>query len=213
MTRWTVVLPIKQAARAKSRLGGGPALARAIALDTIDAVASCGSVARVVVVTDDTELAASLPPDVEVVDDVGATGPNAAVLQAMQTLGSSVPRAALLGDLPALRPSDLAAALQTAESVERGAVADAEGTGSTLVTARAGAAWTSAFGAGSFAAHVALGCVSLDVPAGSSLRRDVDTPAHLASAASLGLGPRTTAALEASTAEIAGITASSGLDA
>ena len=73
-----------------------------------------------------------------------------------------MPRAALLGDLPALRPADLAAALEAAASVDRGVVADAEGTGSTLVTARAGVAWASAFGDGSFARHVALGCAPLD---------------------------------------------------
>ena len=70
-------------------------------------------------------------------------------------------------------------------------VPDAEGDGSTLVTARAGVPWASAFGASSFERHVALGCAVLDAPADSSLRRDVDTPAHLEAAAELGLGPRT----------------------
>ncbi len=51
-----------------------------------------------------------------------------------------MPRAALLGDLPALRPEDLAAALGPRRPVERAVVADAEGTGSTLVTAGPGVA-------------------------------------------------------------------------
>jgi 2-phospho-L-lactate guanylyltransferase len=74
-------------------------------------------------------------------------------------------------------------------------VPDAEGTGSTLVTARPGVAWAAAFGAGSFARHTALGCAPLPVPAASTLRRDVDTAEQLADAAALGLGPRTTALL------------------
>lgn len=108
-----------------------------------------------------------------------------------------MPRAALLGDLPALRPDDLAAGLAAASAVERGVVADAEGTGSTLVTARAGLEWSSAFGEGSFARHVALGCAEVEVAADSTLRRDVDTAAHLSDADALGLGPRTRALLAA----------------
>ena len=77
-------------------------------------------------------------------------------------------------------------------------VADAEGTGSTLVTAGAGVSWASAFGEGSFAAHVALGFAALPVPEDSSLRRDVDTAEQLAQAATLGLGRRTAALLAGS---------------
>jgi 2-phospho-L-lactate guanylyltransferase len=106
-----------------------------------------------------------------------------------------MPRAALLGDLPALRPADLADALRAAASVDRAVVADAEGTGSTLVTAVAGVAWTSSFGDGSFARHVALGCAALEIADASTLRRDVDTAAQLDAARALGLGPRTAALL------------------
>lgn len=197
--RWTVVLPVKHAARAKSRLGGlaaaGPALARAIALDTIDAVVRCSAVERVVVVTDDAELAASVPSDVVVVVDRAGAGPNAAIVGAMASVSDSVPRAALLADLPSLRPEDLASALAAAATLERGVVADAEGSGSTLVTAAPGVPWASAFGPASFEKHVALGCTVLSVAADSSLRRDVDTPDHLDAAVALGLGRRTAAAL------------------
>ena len=200
MTDWIVVLPVKQASRAKSRLGGRAALARAIALDTIEAVASCAAVARVVVVTDDAELEASVPSGVVVTADRAGAGPDAAIVEAMAGLPESSPRAALLADLPALRPQDLAQALAAAASVERAVVADAEGTGSTLVTASAGVSWTSAFGADSFARHLALGCTALDVPADSSLRRDVDTPAHLGAAEGMGLGRWTSAAVRAGSA-------------
>ena len=43
----------------------------------------------------------------------------------------------------------------------------------------------------SFARHVARGCVPLEVPDASTLRRDVDTAQQLREAVLLGLGPRT----------------------
>ena len=47
----------------------------------------------------------------------------------------------------------------------------------------AGVPWRSAYGAGSLGRHVALGCVVLELPADSGLRRDVDTPDQLAALA------------------------------
>jgi 2-phospho-L-lactate guanylyltransferase len=194
-TAWTVVIPIKHTDHGKSRLSvpgvGRTALARAIALDTIAAAAGA---ARVVVVTSDqavAELARAL--DVRVVPDPGG-GIDAAVAAGIPDAGF---RAALLGDLPALRTADLDAALHEAESTSRAVVADAEGTGSTLVTASAGVPWASAFGAGSLARHVALGCVRLAIPDAPTLRRDVDTVEQLEAAAALGLGPRTSAVVGA----------------
>lgn len=184
---WTVVVPLKAAASGKSRLGASADLVRAIGLDT---VAAAAAVARVVVVTADPRTAADAAAisGVTVVTEEEPRGLNAAIALGMPA--ADVPRAALLGDLPALRPDDLRRALDAAASVDRAVVADAEGTGSTLVTARAGVAWESAFGEGSLARHLALGCVRLDVSEQSTLRRDVDTMAQLAEAAALGLGPR-----------------------
>ncbi|GAA2590297.1 2-phospho-L-lactate guanylyltransferase [Microbacterium binotii] len=184
---WTVVVPLKAAASGKSRLGASAELVRAIGLDT---VAAAAAVARVVVVTADPRTAADAAAisGVTVVTEEEPRGLNAAIILGMPPADG--PRAALLGDLPSLRPDDLRSALDAAASVDRAVVADAEGTGSTLVTARAGAAWASAFGAGSLARHLALGCVRLDVSEQSTLRRDVDTMAQLAEAAALGLGPR-----------------------
>ncbi|GAB3151694.1 2-phospho-L-lactate guanylyltransferase [Microbacterium neimengense] len=184
---WTVVVPLKAAASGKSRLGAGADLVRAIGLDT---VAAAAAVARVVVVTADRRTAADAAAisGVTVVAETEPRGLNAAIALGMPA--ADAPRAALLGDLPALRPVDLRRALDAAASVDRAVVADAEGTGSTLVTARVGVAWESAFGADSLARHLALGCVRLDVPEESTLRRDVDTMAQLAEAAALGLGPR-----------------------
>lgn len=216
---WAVVVPVKDPARGKSRLEVSGidriSLARAIALDTIAAAAVCPGVEQVVVVTDDATLplhAAGIP-HLRWVDETatrarraaaGAAGAAAALPEAgldgaivlgMAEADERMPRAALLGDLPALRPADLGQALALAASVDRGVVADGEGTGSTLVTAAPGSPWRSAFGEGSFARHVELGCTPLAVPDASSLRRDVDTAAQLDAAATLGLGPRTAAVL------------------
>ena len=127
-------------------------------------------------------------------DPLGLDGAIATGMSAMDP-NARMPRSALLGDLPALRPADLADALRAAASVDRAVVADAEGTGSTLVTAGAGVAWQSSFGDGSYARHLELGCTPLAVTDASTLRRDVDTADQLAAAQSLGLGPRTAALL------------------
>lgn len=202
---WTIVVPVKRAGKTRLDVSGDRiALARAIALDTITAAAACELVDQVVVVTDDGSLplhAAGIP-GLRFVSDDGPPGSapaasrlDAAVARGMSVAGDGMRRAALLGDLPALRSDDLAAALRLAAAHDRGVVADAEGTGSTLVTAAPGIPWTSAFGAGSFARHTTLGCAALAIPDASSLRRDVDTPAQLDAAASLGLGPHTTEVL------------------
>lgn len=201
--RWVIVVPVKRSGQGKTRLevtGADRAeLARAIALDTIEAAARCEAVLQVVVVSDDPTLAreSATIPALRFVPEGEARGLDAAIATGVGAIDPAgrMPRAALLGDLPALRPADLADALRSAASVERAVVADAEGTGSTLVTARAGVAWESSFGDGSFARHVALGATPLEVPDASTLRRDVDTADQLDAAARLGLGPRTAAVL------------------
>lgn len=202
---WTIIVPVKPAAIGKSRLSGVPdreALARALALDTIAAAAATPRVSRVVVVTDDAELSALVAqwPAVDVTAEGDVRGLDAAIALGAEAAGQGTPRAALLGDVPALTPHDLDAALDLAGRVERGLVPDAEGTGSTLVTARPGAVWVSAFGAGSAARHRLLGCADLAVPRDSTLRRDVDTAVQLAEAVALGVGPRTAAVLAAAAA-------------
>lgn len=202
-SRWVVVVPVKPSTRAKSRLDvdgiGRADLARAIALDTLAAATACDLVAQVVVVTDDATLAreAAMIPALRFVPEGDARGLDAAVAAGVAAIdpGGRMPRAALLGDLPALRPADLADALRAAASVPRAVVPDAEGTGSTLVTAAPGVEWTSSFGDGSFARHLALGCTALAIADASTLRRDVDTADQLEAAAGLGLGPRTAALL------------------
>ncbi len=201
------MIPVKPAGVGKSRLGVPTPVVRAIALDTIAAAAAATRVRRVIVVTADAPLAAALAgpaaagparlsswSGVEVLAEHGVGGLTAAVLLGLDRAGD-VDRAVLLGDLPALRPADLDAALLAAESVALGVVADAEGAGSTMITARAGATAAPRFGAGSFGLHRAAGHVALDIPADSTLRHDVDTLPQLRTAATLGLGRHTAAAL------------------
>ncbi len=100
----------------------------------------------------------------------------------------------LLGDVPALLPAELAAALAAAERHPLSFVADADGVGTVLLAALPGSAHAPAFGPGSRRLHAAAGYVELPVDGASGLRRDVDTPAQLAALAGR-LGPRTVAAL------------------
>ena len=101
----------------------------------------------------------------------------------------------LLGDLPALLPEDLVAALSAAAAFERAVVPDADGTGTVLLTARRGAL-EPAFGPGSAERHVRAGHerLDLDLP---RLRTDVDDDLSLTRARALGLGPATSACLAA----------------
>ena len=101
--------------------------------------------------------------------------------------------AALSSDLPALRPAELGAALAAAEDFPRSFVADAQGTGTTLLTAR-GTPLRPRFGPGSAAAHEADGAQRLagDWP---GLTRDVDTDDDLRVAQRFGVGPATAALL------------------
>jgi 2-phospho-L-lactate guanylyltransferase len=178
--QWTVIIPVKPAAIGKSRLGLGPRVARAIALDTVAAVVACEAVERVIVVTAD---AAFRPPGAEVLPEPAPAGIDAAIAAGAALAGIDTARAALLGDLPSLIPSELAAALGLAYTAAsrspRAFVSDHDGTGTTLVTAAPGVELLTAFGGGSAAKHRALGIAELDLPSDSSVRFDVDTPEQL----------------------------------
>lgn len=202
---WQMVLPFKGGPNAKSRLAAPGALATAIALDCLDAVLAAGSVAEVVVVTADPELSAAA-------DSAGArvrgeSRPGSGLLAAIEDglRGLQGPCAVLLGDLPALRPSDLDRALQEAsQALADGSgsapamvfVPDAEGVGTVLLAARSPADMRPSFGPGSARRHAESGALRLDLDL-PALRRDVDTRADLDTALGLGLGPRTTAYLNA----------------
>ncbi|MBV8933404.1 MAG: 2-phospho-L-lactate guanylyltransferase, partial [Kutzneria sp.] len=196
-----LVMAVKMLDRAKSRLVGaadngiGDAathaeLVTALAVDTVSAAMAAEGVGRVVVVTSDPELAATLRSEgVDTIPEGPEPGLNAALRHGAAQLGPLV--GALQADLPALRPAELAAALAEADG-RRVFCADRHGTGTTLLVAAPGAALDPRFGPDSARTHVASGAVPLvgDWP---SLRCDVDTAADLAVAARIGLGRRTAA--------------------
>ena len=202
MRSWSVVVPAKRLDVAKTRLrpltagrdDAGAAhreLVLALLADTVAAAVACPAVGTVVVVTDE-------PAAADVVRGLGAgtvpDEPDRGLNPALEHGAGSAPGtavAALSSDLPSLRPSELAAALDAASGLARGFVADAEGTGTTLLTA-VGTDLRPAFGPGSAEAHLSGGAVALTGP-WPGLVRDVDTEADLRAALLLGAGPRTTA--------------------
>jgi 2-phospho-L-lactate guanylyltransferase len=198
-----VVVPVKRLGVAKSRLYavGRPRpeheeLALSLALDTVAAALGAPGVARVLVVTDDPAAAAGVAAAGAVVlPDEPDAGLNPALAYGAGAAGRLAPAdgiASLSADLPALRPAELGAALRAAAGHDRAFVPDADGTGTTLLATAPGLPVQPRYGPGSAAAHRATGAAELvgDWP---SLRHDVDTAADLRAAASLGLGPATSA--------------------
>lgn len=206
---WHVVVPVKGGVGAKSRLHPPAGVARAdlalaIATDCLTACCSGMPTASVVVVTSDervAEVAARLCA--RVVPDPGG-GLNVAVSAARDATLAEYPHAAiavLLGDLPALQPGDLTAALGAAAAYPLAVVPDAAGSGTVLLTARSGERLEPHFGAGSADRHTRAGHerLDLDLP---RLRTDVDEDRALAAAVALGVGPATRAALTPSRATL-----------
>jgi 2-phospho-L-lactate guanylyltransferase len=201
---WSLIIPVKVLALAKSRLAGmsGPDRARlalAMAADTVAAAAACPAVAGIIVVTDDAVAGAELAGlGAEVIPDTPAAGLNAALVFGAELAGARWPGrglAALTADLPAVRAAELGAALAAVPARPDAFVPDAAGSGTALYAAGPGVEFCPRFGLRSRAAHLAAGAVELDVPGGSGLRQDVDTAADLRAAERLGLGPRSAALL------------------
>lgn len=195
---WSVIIPVKPVALGKSRLTGVSAtvrreLAQAFALDTTESALSAAGVRRVVVVTNDPEPSAFTDLGADLLADVPDDGINAALVHGAEYVrrrDSAANLVALTGDLPALRPDDLADALSSAQA-PAWFVSDAAGLGTTLLAAAAGRSLRPAFGPDSRAAHLRQGAAELDDGGPVRLRRDVDTTADLADAMRLGLGPHT----------------------
>ena len=177
---WHVLVPVKDAATAKSRLDHpdrGPLFA-AMTSDVLAVSRAVVGAGRVVAVAD------------------GGRGLDGDVLAAIAALPDPhFPVAVLMGDLPAVRPNELRAALTAAAEHDRMVVADASGTGTALLTARDGTHLTPSYGPGSRARHAAAGAIDTSDQAGPGLRRDVDTAADLEVAVELGVGPAAAAVL------------------
>lgn len=204
MRGWSVVVPLKRLARAKSRLRGVVPLAcherlvSAMVADTVTAALATDMVDRVLVVTDEPEPPTGLDQLGAVwVPDAQDAGLNAALEDGEGTARRRWPAAgvaALTGDLPALSTTDLGAALRAAAEFPRAFVADAEGEGTTLLAVSPAARLAPRFGPTSATAHAESGAAPL-IGRWPTLRRDVDTAADLTVAHRYGLGPRTAALL------------------
>jgi 2-phospho-L-lactate/phosphoenolpyruvate guanylyltransferase len=201
---WSVVIPVKVLAGAKTRLTGlvstdRAELALAMAADTVRAALACQAAGAVIVVTDDAGAAAACAGlGAEVIADRPAAGLNPALRHGARHAADRWPGrglAALAADLPALRPSELQDALAAAGRSGHGFVADAGGSGTTMYAAGPGLAFRPLFGPHSRHRHAGEGAAEISLPASSGLRRDVDTLADLRAAATIGLGPRSAALL------------------
>ena len=221
---WTVVIPVKVLAQAKSRLGRlagprRPELAMAMAMDTASAVLDCPEVARVLVVTSDEVMGGQLSSlgAIVVADPAGPRGTDVAPSRGQAVLedglnaalahgalvaagrwpGSGI--AALSADLPALRPAELSRALRAAAALPPGRaafIADEQSVGTTMYAAAPGADFRPMFGGASRRRHAASGACELLLDGIPGLRRDVDTPDDLRTAVGLGAGARTIAVAE-----------------
>ncbi|MGW2910404.1 2-phospho-L-lactate guanylyltransferase [Streptomyces asoensis] len=202
--QWSLVIPLKPLALAKSRLadtatdGLRPGLALAFAEDTVAAALACAAVRDVAVVTDDALAGRVLAAlGARIVPDEPGGGLNAALAHgaaAVRAVRPDAPLAALNADLPALRPRELAQVLDAAGEFPRAFLPDAAGIGTTLLSVAAGRELLPAFGVDSRARHRASGAVELRPGAADSVRQDVDTGEDLRAALSLGVGPRTAVA-------------------
>ncbi|MCS0636610.1 2-phospho-L-lactate guanylyltransferase [Streptomyces sp. LP05-1] len=199
---WSLVVPLKPLALAKSRLAGAgpgapdrPGLALAFALDTVAAALACPAVRDVVVVTDDPAAAGPLAAlGARTVADRPAAGLNAALAHgaaAVRARRPDAPVATLNADLPALRPAELFRVLGAAGQFPRAFLADAADIGTTLLTAAPGVELRPAFGGASRLRHLSSGAVEIGISGVDSVRRDVDTGDDLRAALALGVGPRT----------------------
>jgi len=204
---WSLVIPVKRLSAAKTRLAPVPPerrrrLALAFVHDCVTAALATPQVAQVLVVTADnaaalrlSALGARIAVEPASDDELSA----AQRLNAAIAFGAGQSRrqrpdlrvGALTGDLPALRPAELAEVLgRAAANPGRSFVPDAAGTGTTLLLGSLDGVLDPRFGPDSRARHAESGAAQW-LGAGLSLRQDVDTLEDLEAALRLGVGAHT----------------------
>lgn len=195
------LVALKRSDVAKSRLASVPAplrrrLAWTMAVDTLRALTA---VLPVIVISNQPELAGRLSRErisARVLAEPLVAGMNAALRhgeKAATDAGFSS-TLACVGDLPALRPASVRAVLAAAINPGRAFVADASGTGTTMLIA-SGTELDPHFQGRSAAGHRESGAVALTAAelggALADARRDVDSEVDLYDAYFLGLGSAT----------------------
>jgi 2-phospho-L-lactate/phosphoenolpyruvate guanylyltransferase len=202
-----LVIAVKRLTAAKTRLSpvfptpGREQLVLAMLADTIEAAAAVPAVGVVLVVTPDSDAAATATRlGARVLADPTPQGhpdPLNSALTAAETAArrDAANVVALQGDLPALRTDELAEVISLARALPRSFVADRHRTGTAALLAF-GAALEPRFGPDSAQRHRRSGAVEL-TGRWPGLRCDIDTAADLAEARHVGLGAATSEALAA----------------
>jgi 2-phospho-L-lactate/phosphoenolpyruvate guanylyltransferase len=202
-TTWVAVVPVKEAKRAKSRLGPELAawrsdLAAAFAADTLSALLAATRVELVVVVGGhglpgpllDDERVRTLPDP----GDLNAAARDGIAWVRQHHPGRGV--LVLAADLPAATGDAVDRLLATAPAPTRQVLPDLESAGSTGLLMGPDATIDPDFGAGSLGRHRAGGAELVVASGIERLRRDVDTAEQLAQAVGLGVGPYTRTVLK-----------------
>ncbi len=204
--RTIAILPVKSFGAAKQRLadllgaGSRKALAQAMFADVLSTLRRVSELDEIAVVTADKAAGSTAAADrVTVLHDSAQAGQSEAALIGIRyALGRGYDRVLLVpGDTPLLQPREVAALIEG--GAELMIVPDRHGTGTNALVLSPPDAIEPAFGAGSFARHVAaaeaagLGHRVAQVP---GLALDVDTPGDLAALAAaletrLGQAPST----------------------
>jgi 2-phospho-L-lactate guanylyltransferase len=202
-----LIIAVKRLAAAKTRLApvfSAPTrenVVLAMLVDTLTAAANVRSLRSITVITpDDAAAAAAADLGADVLSDPTPDGHpdplNNAIAVAERAVAQSVPNTVVLqGDLPALQTQELNEAIAAACHHERSFVADRLGTGTAALFAF-GTPLDPRFGPDSSARHRRSGAIEL-TGAWPGLRCDIDTPADLAVARRLGVGPATARAVAA----------------
>ena len=200
-----LIIAVKRLAAAKTRLAPvfsartRETVVLAMLVDTVTAAGRVAALGPITVITpDDAAAAAATELGANVLADPtpqGHTDPlNNAISAAERAVAGSFSNVVVLqGDLPALQTQELAEAIAAARQHRRSFVADRLATGTAALCAF-GAALDPQFGPDSCARHRRSGAIEL-TGAWPGLRCDVDTPADLAVARRLGVGPATIRAL------------------
>jgi 2-phospho-L-lactate guanylyltransferase len=196
---WCALVPQKALSKAKGRIAL-PAeqrrvLATAMLRDTVAALEATPTVARVFLLWDDPADRPVLPES-DTRRHVAADGHtlNDALQLGVERARRAVPGCSLVvvpSDLPALDPAELAAFLARAGRYRRAFLADADATGTSVLTVTGDVALLPSYGPNSRERHAASGSCELTSDDLPSLRRDVDDLATLDEAMGLGCGPHT----------------------